>query len=218
MIPVLVLRPQGADGDQRLRLAGRVPACPLEPLLTAWTAQILLTWALEMVLSRRPTDLPGRERHIVPTPVDRGTMQLNGTYTFRAPRQAVWNAMLSAAAIQECMPGCEEFKTVAADQYQARMRVGVGSIKGTFQGKIRIVEQAEPESYRMEVEGGGGPGRVKGSGVLTLQAAGDQTVVSYDGEAQVAGLIASVGQRLLAVTARKLIEQFFKCMERQVAS
>jgi carbon monoxide dehydrogenase subunit G len=68
----------------------------------------------------------------------------------------------------------------------------------------------------MGVEGGGKPGRIKGSGVLTLTEQGSGTLVSYDGEAQVAGLIASVGQRLLAVTARKMIEQFFKAMEKQV--
>lgn len=145
-------------------------------------------------------------------------MQLTGSYMFKAPRDAVWNAMLDPTAISHCMPGGEDFKDLGNDQYEARMRVGVGSIKGTFTGKIQLAEREQPTRYRMNVEGGGGPGRVKGSGVLTLSEQGDETVISYDGDAQVAGLIASVGQRLLGVTARKLIEQFFKCMERQVGS
>jgi carbon monoxide dehydrogenase subunit G len=143
-------------------------------------------------------------------------MHITGSYSFDAPRHAVWNALLNAEAIRACMPGCEDFQTLAEDQYEARMRVGVGAIKGTFQGKIRISDRAEPESYRMEVEGGGAPGRMRGSGVLRLEEADGRTVVTYDGDAQVAGLIASVGQRLLGVTARTLIGQFFKCMERQV--
>jgi carbon monoxide dehydrogenase subunit G len=143
-------------------------------------------------------------------------MHITGSYTFAVPRDAVWRSMLSADAISHCMPGCEDFKTLAEDSYEATMRVGVGSIKGTFNGKIKLLERNEPSSYRMDVEGGGRPGRVKGSGVLTLAQQGDSTVVTYDGDAQVAGLIASVGQRLLAVTAKKLIEQFFKCMEKQV--
>lgn len=144
-------------------------------------------------------------------------MNLSGSYTFKAPRQAVWDAMLDANAIRNCMPGCEAFRTVGEDSYEATMKVGVGSIRGTFDGKIRLVERNQPVSYRMNVEGGGKPGRVKGSGVLTLSGEGDETTIAYDGDAQVAGLIASVGQRLLAVTARKMIEQFFKCMEKQVA-
>ncbi len=143
-------------------------------------------------------------------------MQLSGSYTFKAPRDQVWAAMLDPENIRRCMPGCEEFKEIAEDQYEAVMKAGVGSIKGTFQGKIRLSERQPPTSYRMGVEGGGKPGRVKGSGVLTLTEQGDSTLVSYDGDAQVAGLIASVGQRLLGITARKLIEQFFKSMEKQV--
>lgn len=144
-------------------------------------------------------------------------MHLTGTYTFKADTTSVWNTLLSATAIAACMPGCEAFETVGEDQYEATMRVGIGSIKGTFKGRIHLLDRDEPSSYRMDVEGGGGPGRVKGSGVLTLTGNGGETVVSYDGDAQVVGVIASVGQRLLSVTARKLIEQFLTCMERRIA-
>ena len=143
-------------------------------------------------------------------------MQLSGSYTFKAPRDQVWAAMLDPENIRRCMPGCEQFTETGEGQYDAVMKAGVGSIKGTFQGKIQLSEQQPPTSYRMGVEGGGKPGRVKGSGVLTLTEQGDSTLVSYDGDAQVAGLIASVGQRLLGITARKLIEQFFKSMEKQI--
>src|SRR5215472_15522591 len=120
-------------------------------------------------------------------------MHLSGSYTFKAPRDAVWTAMLDATAISHCMPGCESFRTVGEDQFEATMKVGIGSIRGTFDGKIRLLDQQQPNSYRMDVEGGGKPGRVKGSGLLTLAVDSDGTVVSYDGDAQVAGLIASVG-------------------------
>jgi len=143
-------------------------------------------------------------------------MELKGSYTFKAPRAAVWRAMLDPDTISKAMPGCEGFTLIGEDLYEATMKAGVGSIKGTFQGKIHLTEQVEPTSYRMGVDGGGKPGRVKGSGVLTLAEQGEHTVVSYAGDAQVAGLIASVGQRLLGVTARKLIEQFFKAMEKQI--
>ncbi len=143
-------------------------------------------------------------------------MQLSGSYTFKAPRAAVWQTMLNPDAISRCMPGCESFVARGNDTYDATMKAGVGSIKGTFTGRIQLSERKEPDSYRMSVDGGGKPGRVKGGGVLTLTDQADQTLVSYDGEAQVAGLIASVGQRLLGITARKMIEQFFKAMEKQV--
>ena len=60
------------------------------------------------------------------------------------------------------------------------------------------------------VEGTGKIGFMKGDGLLTLSPAGDGTNVQYDGDVQVGGTIAAVGQRLLDTTARMLIKRFFE--------
>lgn len=143
-------------------------------------------------------------------------MHLEGSYTFAAPRSLVWQTLLDPDVIASCMPGGESFTAIGPDRYEATMKIGIGPIRGTYTGKIHLRDQQEPESYVMEVEGGGGPGHMAGSGRLRLEDRGGQTVVSYVGEAQVTGKVASVGQRLLGVTAKQLINQFFKCMERKL--
>jgi carbon monoxide dehydrogenase subunit G len=143
-------------------------------------------------------------------------MHLNGTYTFNAPRQQVWDTIQNPNVIATCMPGCERFETVGEDRHEATMKIAVGPIKGTFSGKIYLHDRTQPESYFMDVEGGGGPGHVKGGGRLDLREEGARTVVSYDGDAHVTGKIAAVGQRLLGVSAKQMINQFFKCMERRL--
>jgi carbon monoxide dehydrogenase subunit G len=50
---------------------------------------------------------------------------------------------------------------------------------------------------------------MKGEGLLTLSPAGAGTSVQFDGDVQVGGTIAAVGQRLLDTTARMLIKKFF---------
>jgi uncharacterized protein len=143
-------------------------------------------------------------------------MHLNGSYTFTAPRGQVWDTLQSPDIISQCMPGCEKFDPIGEDRYEATMRIGIGPIKGTYTGRIYLHDRSEPERYRMDVEGGGGPGHMKGSGLLELREEGGETVVTYDGDAQVTGKIASVGQRLIGVSAKQLINQFFKCMERKL--
>jgi carbon monoxide dehydrogenase subunit G len=59
------------------------------------------------------------------------------------------------------------------------------------------------------VEGSGKIGFMKGDGVLTLAPKDGGTEVTYDGEAQVGGTMAAVGQRLIDTTARMLIKRFF---------
>ena len=143
-------------------------------------------------------------------------MHLTGSYTFKAARQRVWDTLQSPDVISRCMPGCEKFEPIGEDRYEATMKIGVGPIKGIYTGRIFLHERTEPSQYRMDVEGGGGPGHMRGSGLLTLEERGAETVVSYDGDAHVSGKIASVGQRLLGVSAKQLIGQFFKCMEKRL--
>jgi len=143
-------------------------------------------------------------------------MHLDGSYTFEAPRQRVWDTLQDPRVIAQCMPGCEKFDEIGEDRYEASMRIGIGPIRGVFTGRIFLHERTTPERYRMDVEGGGGPGNVKGSGLLELREEDGRTVVAYTGDAQISGKIASVGQRLLGVSAKQLINQFFKCMERRL--
>ncbi|MGC1933733.1 MAG: SRPBCC domain-containing protein, partial [Candidatus Acidiferrales bacterium] len=67
-----------------------------------------------------------------------------------------------------------------------------------------------PDSLKMLVEGRGAPGFMKGAGVIALHEKAGNTEVKYDGEAQVGGVIASVGQRMIEVAAKKIVQQFFE--------
>ena len=144
-------------------------------------------------------------------------MHLTGSRTFKAPRQEVWNTLLSPDQLARCMPGCEQFELVGPDEYLATMKIKVASIGGTFSGRIALVDKQEPSNYGMRVEGSGKPGRANGAGTLQLEEADGGTVVSYQGDVQIAGAIAAVGQRLLGVTAKMMIGKFFDCMENRVA-
>lgn len=143
-------------------------------------------------------------------------MHLDGTYTFNAPRQAVWDTLLNPEIIAQCMPGRESFTQVGPDEYEIGIKVKVGPISGSASGRLKLADQQPPDSYRMEVAGGGAIGNATGSGTIKLRAEGAKTVVAYDGELQVTGKVASVGQRLLGVVAKQMVNQFFKSMESKV--
>lgn len=145
-------------------------------------------------------------------------MDVAGTYSFSAPREQVWAVLLDPKAIRAALPGCEELRPVGDGEYEAIMTVGIGSIKGTYTGKITVSDQDPPVQYRLLVEGSGRPGFVKGNGLLVLEEQGETTLVTYRGQLQVGGMIAGVAQRLLPATVGLLAGQFFKAMERQLGS
>lgn len=143
-------------------------------------------------------------------------MKLEGTYTFKANRETVWRHMLDPECLAKCLPGGKALEKIGDNKYRAEMTIGVAAIKGTYSGTIELLDLREPENYRMIVEGSGGPGFVKGDGELQLEAIQGYTKVTYRGEATVGGTIAGVGQRMLGGVAKLLIDQFFKCMDRQI--
>ena len=146
-------------------------------------------------------------------------MNLSGTYVVKADQKTVWSTLLDPEALQHCLPGCQELVRQGPDQYQATLQVGIAAITGTYTGKVQITDRQEPREYQLLVEGTGNGGRVRGTGRLELAPEGpENTKISYQGDAQVFGPIAAVGQRLLSGAAKLLIGQFFKCLERQLGS
>jgi uncharacterized protein len=140
-------------------------------------------------------------------------MKLEGTYDVPAPRKKVWDAFLDPKQLKKAIPGCEKLEAVGTDEYKATMKVGVGGVKGTFEGKVKITDKQPPDSYKMAVEGSGGPGFIRGETVITLtDGDGGGTKVSYTADVQVGGLIASVGQRMLGGVSKMMADKFFNKM------
>ena len=112
--------------------------------------------------------------------------------------------------LAKCMPGTDHLDKVAEDEYEMKMKMAIASIGGLFTGKIRLADQNPPNSFRLIVEGTGKIGFLKGEGLLSLQPQGESTEVSFDGDVQVGGTIASVGQRLIDTTSKMIIKKFFE--------
>jgi carbon monoxide dehydrogenase subunit G len=139
-------------------------------------------------------------------------MKLEGAYEVPAPREKVWEAFLDPELLKQAIPGCEKLEAAGPDEYKATMKIGVGGVKGTFEGKVKLSDKQQPDSYRMAVEGSGGPGFIRGETVISLTDNGSGTRVSYTADVQVGGLIASVGQRLLGGVSKMMADKFFTRM------
>jgi carbon monoxide dehydrogenase subunit G len=143
-------------------------------------------------------------------------MEVSGDHRFSAPREAVWKALLDPKALQASMPGCERFEEVGPSSYDLTIKVGIAAIKGTYSGNVTVADPVENESYHLLVQGSGKPGSVQGDAKLMLSDDGTGTLVRYVGDVKAQGAIARMGSRLLGGTAKLMIGQFMKGMEKQV--
>ncbi|HLH00741.1 MAG TPA: carbon monoxide dehydrogenase subunit G [Bryobacteraceae bacterium] len=138
-------------------------------------------------------------------------MKVSGSFTVPAERERAYSLLQDPEILAKCMPGTDQLYRIAEDEYEMKMKVIIASIGGQFGGKVRLAEQKPPESFKLIVEGNGKIGFLKGEGLLNLAPSGDSsTEVKYDGDVQVGGTIASVGQRLLDATAKHIIKKFFE--------
>lgn len=138
-------------------------------------------------------------------------MKLAGEYTFDAPRDQVWDALFDPVILASVMPGCEKLDLVGEQEYEGVLNIKVGPVQGKFDGKIKLTDINQPDSYSMDIDGRGAPGFVKAEAkVWLVNGEGDQagqTVLHYDSDAKVGGRIATVGQRLLDSSAKAISKQ-----------
>lgn len=140
-------------------------------------------------------------------------MKIKGETTFDASPDRVWNILMDPEIISQCIPGCQELKEVSDDEFSARLRIGIGAVSGTYEGTLRINDRVPPSRYAMVFEGSGRGGFVKGSGEALLRAENGGTIIAYDCDVEVGGLIASVGQRVLEGVSTFLVGQMFSKLQ-----
>lgn len=146
-------------------------------------------------------------------------MKVDGNVSMSGPQQAVYDTLSDPDALRQCLPGCEKFDEVSPGRYETVLKAGVAGVKGTFTGTVTLSDANAPESYTLTVEGSFSGGFVKGVGRISLAPDGDdKTKVSYTGDGQVGGPLASVGQRLMVPAAKMVVNQFFRCMDGQLKS
>jgi len=137
-------------------------------------------------------------------------LKLSGNYTVPIQQERTYQLMQDPAVLARAMPGCDHLALIAPDEYEMRMKMVISSIQGLFSGKVRIADRNAPGSFRLIVEGSGKVGFMKGDGLLTFTPLYTSTDIHYEGDVQVGGMIAGVGQRLLDTTSRFLIKKFFE--------
>lgn len=143
-------------------------------------------------------------------------MRIEGSARIAAPRQAVWDALHDPAVLARTLPGCESLQVTGPDAYAATITAGVASVKGTYLGSVSLTDKAPPDRYRLRASGAGTPGTVEADALVTLAEDGDGTVITYEADAVIGGVIGGVGQRMIVGVARRTAGEFFAAIEAEV--
>jgi hypothetical protein len=134
-------------------------------------------------------------------------MKIAGEYLFEGPQDIVWEALMDPNVLASALPGCEKLERVGEDEYEGALEIRIGPVQGAFKGKVKLSDIRKPDSYTMRVDGQGASGFVNATGHLKLRPENGGTHADYEGDAQIGGRLAAVGQRLVESSARSVIKQ-----------
>jgi carbon monoxide dehydrogenase subunit G len=140
-------------------------------------------------------------------------VNLDGSAVLHGSPDEVWAVITDPAVLARTIPGCESLEQVGDDEYRMNVSVGVGAIRGTYAGEVRLSDQQRPSSYVMHASGAGAPGQVRATVTINLEPDGDGTVLTYSADAVVGGPVAGVGQRMIAGVAKRMAAQFFGAID-----
>ncbi len=138
-------------------------------------------------------------------------MKLEEERLIDAPTNEVWNAILDAAVLKDCVPGCTEMTGSLDDGLTAVVTQRVGPVKATFKGNVTFSDVVQGQSVKITGEGQGGvAGFAKGGADVVLVPQDGKTLLKYTVDASVGGKLAQLGSRIIDSFASKMANQFFE--------
>lgn len=141
-------------------------------------------------------------------------MKVTGQAVLNASRDEVWRALNDPAVLVSTIPGCQRLETIGPDAYRMTLTAGVASIKGVYQGEVRLTDQQPLNTFVLKAAGSGSPGTVSASVVVSLEETAESTTtLTYEADAIVGGMIGGVGQRMLTGVAKKTAGDFFTAVD-----
>jgi carbon monoxide dehydrogenase subunit G len=136
-------------------------------------------------------------------------MKISGREAIPFPVEKVWDALLDPAVLVRTIPGCERLQTTGDHTYAMTVTAGVAAIRGTYDGSCALSDLREHESLVMRLQGAGAPGTIDATVEVSFRQSDEQTVVEYDADAVVGGMVGGVGQRMLGSVSRRMAGEFF---------
>jgi carbon monoxide dehydrogenase subunit G len=137
--------------------------------------------------------------------------EYQGTVSVAAPAHRTFAFVSSAEQVGPCMPDLLGLTVRAPEQFEAKVRVGVGPVRGTFVLNATIFPDAAGTGARLQVRGGGLGNGVTIDSQLSLAERGErETDLEWHAQVSVSGPLAALGGRVIDGQASRIAAALFE--------
>jgi uncharacterized protein len=147
-------------------------------------------------------------------------MQIEKSFTVRAPAAAVWEFLTDPVRVAGCLPGAAITGQTDGKSYGGTMTVKVGPVTASYRGTMRF-ERLDPAAREAEIVASGQETRGKGGADMRMtsrvvERAPGETEVTVVSTVNVVGVLAQLGGRMIQDVSDQLFQKFTECMRRQL--
>jgi carbon monoxide dehydrogenase subunit G len=136
---------------------------------------------------------------------------IDDSFTVDAPVERVWALLTDIPKVATCIPNAEITEVVDEKTYRAKVSVKVGPVSVGYNATIYVEqfdESTHTAAFRIQGDELRGRGGVKATVSSQAVAEDGKTRVLLHTDAQISGIVASVGGRLIESVAKKTIREF----------
>jgi uncharacterized protein len=128
-----------------------------------------------------------------------------------APVDRVWALLKDIPKVATCIPNAEITEVVDERTYRAKVAMKVGPVSVSYRATIVVEgfdDAMRTATFMIKGDEQRGRGGVNATVVSTAKALNGKTHVDLHTDAQISGIIATVGGRLIEGVAQKTVAQF----------
>ena len=143
-------------------------------------------------------------------------MQLENSFQVGASPDQVFAYLLDVNKIVGCVPGAELTEVVDPTTFKGKVKIKVGPITVAYSGTARISERNDADRQAtLTAEGREttGPGSARATAQMSVQTAGEGSLVQIVTEYHVAGRVAQFGRGVMEDVSKRLIKDMANCIQ-----
>lgn len=144
-------------------------------------------------------------------------MHFDGRFKINAPRKRVWDSLMDPEKVVKSVPGLQSYKVQEEKKVSARVKAGIGMIRGTFKVKGSY-KDINPEAYSMKyLLSGSGVGSMFDAEIaMRLSDVEGGTEMAYEAEAATSGVLAGLAGRIIEKKVTEIAEEMFANLRKEI--
>lgn len=144
-------------------------------------------------------------------------MVVKGNHDFKVSREQLWTYLMDPIVLAKITPGVSRLEIIGEDKFKSVSEIKIGPVKASFTGKLKVVDKDQPASFVIKMEQLSRIGNAHVSVQMNIdEKEGGIAALAFDGKADLSGVIARTGQRVLSGVANVITREVFSALEKHI--